>query len=709
MYNNIALRALAPTLRKTIAALANFNRIIVCTLCTLALAAGLQAEQRELKSDAAEQLDAVLLLDASGSMLLTDPLRLRDEGVRLFLQFLKSGDRLGVVQFAEDAAVVRPLTPFSSDQIESVSKQITGIGATGQYTDILAGINTAKELLLRNPSEDARQVIILLSDGKMDPDPAKGTPQAFSEKLLGESIPELKARGARIYTLAFSDKADRDLLRQIAAAGDGVNWFTPTADKIHESYAELFLAVKKPQVIPLSGKGFSIDGEVQEATFYINRENNSEIKIETPSGAVLTPEVKDEKIKWFRGQKFDVITIEEPEIGNWQVLGISPQDGFATILTNLKLVTDWPNSVESESYELLQARLYEGKKPVDLPEMAQVIRYAFQITPNDRISEPIIREFLSDDGANGDKIAKDGIFSYRLKLDEPGEYRLRILAKAPTFERQQQIPFRVKPALITLKAISPEEAAEEEKAVGAKNEGETKATPAAGEHKDASQNTDQNVQKGSEETLFHVELSEDARLLRNLQVKLIAVDVQRNRYLLPINPSIEVSSRYEASAASLPSDGKFELQASLTAVDPKGKGVKENSHLMEFTRITAGSKPVEQAVVVVQPEKPNQPSWFPFLGVLMVSVVNVGVGSFCVMLLRKSQGKMVLDLPDFKIPAEIYAGIEAAEKKVADTEIDLNSPLFADEAAPPAAPEPAAPQQPEPAPSEPAPEPAPEG
>jgi len=46
------------------------------------------------------------------------------------------------------------------------------------------------------------------------------------------------------------------------------------------------------------------------------------------------------------------------------------------------------------------------------------------------------------------------------------EYRLRIIAKGPRFERQQQIPFRVKPELVAIKAVIPAHAVEQPPAEG---------------------------------------------------------------------------------------------------------------------------------------------------------------------------------------------------------------------------------------------------
>jgi uncharacterized protein (TIGR03503 family) len=195
--------------------------------------------------------------------------------------------------------------------------------------------------------------------------------------------------------------------------------------------------------VPLTSKGFRIDPDIQEATFYINRENVPEINIESPSGKKINNQQSDDSVKWFKGQKFDVITILKPEVGSWQVVGLPPNDSFATVLTNLKLVTDFPAKFNSADVVYLQAQLFESEKPIILPNMTGGIKYGFQITPTDKVSEPIIRDFLADDGTNGDKRAQDGIFTAKVVIEDEGEYRLRVVAQGPTFERNQQLLFKI--------------------------------------------------------------------------------------------------------------------------------------------------------------------------------------------------------------------------------------------------------------------------
>ncbi|NDC38780.1 MAG: VWA domain-containing protein, partial [Proteobacteria bacterium] len=394
-------------------------------------------------------------------MLQTDPKRLRDEGAKLFLQFLRPEDRIAIMQFDKEAKLLRPLSTFTPEIASAVAADISKVSAQGVYTDILAGVQAAGELLKKEKRHDAGGIILMLSDGKMEPDPAIGQAYPRIEQLLNNELPALRAAGVKLHTLALSELSDRKLLSELATSTDGVSTFAPTAEAIHEAFANLFLAVKKPQVLPLTSKGFSIDSDVREATFYVNREPDGQVILVSPTGKEYSADSVDESIKWFRGGSFDVITLSSPQHGDWMLRGMIAKDGFATVLTNLKLVSDWPSTITARDPTLLQARLNEGEKPVVLREMSGNTRYALQIIPTDKVSEPVIEDVLFDDGTHGDKIAGDGIFSYRVTLPEPGDYKMWIVAKGPTFDRRQQIPFRVKPPLIAVQIIASEHRAED--------------------------------------------------------------------------------------------------------------------------------------------------------------------------------------------------------------------------------------------------------
>jgi uncharacterized protein (TIGR03503 family) len=451
-------------------------------------------------------------------------------------------------------------------------------------------------------------------------------------------------------------------------------------------------------MLPLTAKGFRIDANIEEATFYVNREDGGDMQVRSPSGKLYSSTDHPAEIKWFRGQKFDVVTILKPEVGDWRVEGLVSSEGFATVLTNLKLVTDWPASINVGNPVLLQARLYEADKPVVLPEMSGTTRFAAQIIPTDRVSEPILREGLYDDGTHGDKIARDGIFSYSITFDEPGERRLQIVANAPTFERRQQILFRVKPRIIEL-TVSDEEsegghanghggtghkaahdsAASEEHAASSAHTSDHADDP----HSDsaAPEASDKEEKKAEAEKIlrgryFLAELSSEASSLKEIEVKIVAIDKNRKRFVLP---TVSVGEGvYRAPAAGLPHDGLYEVQANLSAERKRSK-IKEESNKITFEKI-APVDGEDEVQIVVEKKPPEKES--PILPLILLSIINIGAGAVSFVLLKKAQGQASFSVPEFAPLTDVEEVVAHLEGVSTQTEIDLNNPRFSEESVP---------------------------
>ncbi len=637
------------------------------------------AEERELPAQRSA-LDAVLLIDASGSMNLTDPMRLRYQGAKLLLQFLGENDRVAVVSFSDRAQVVRDLQPFTAANVSQVEQDIEGIKAEGRFTDLLEAVKAGKQILDMNPREDAQRVMILLSDGKMEPDPAVGLPMARTQDLVDDILPELKATETKVHTLAFSEGADKELLSEIAGSTDGLSWFTLSAADIHKSFADLFLAVKRPQVVAMTSRGFKLDEDVEEATFYVNREQGGVVTLVSPKNEEMTAESHPEWITWFSGEAFDVITMKEPDPGDWEVRGVVATDGFATVLTNLKLLTDWPSIIRADDKVLVQVRLYEAEKPVAIPEMSGVIKYAFQVTPTDKVSEPIVRDVLNDDGRNGDRVAKDGIFSGVVSFAEPGEYRLAVVARGPTFQRSQQLPFRVRPRLIALQIIPPleedthiiEDTTHE---AGAEHSEEgAEAAPDADAQKKKIP-----VVKGDPRYIFRVELSKEVTAFRMVDVKLMAKAGDRRRYELPLKRSLSNQLQYEFQAGALPEDGQYLLQAFLKAETKKRAEVEADSKKIIFERGSEIHKADSAVRVVLQgEEEKKEPDRFPIVPLGIVTGANLLAMLVGMKLTAGGKQKGLSAGSKYAPSRQILEAITALEEQASAAEIDLTNPIFAD-------------------------------
>jgi uncharacterized protein (TIGR03503 family) len=609
--------------------------------------------QRALTKDA---LDAVLVLDSSGSMLQTDPKRLRDQGAKLFTQFLKEEDRFGIIEFSDTVKLRRPIKSYNPIEIADIDAIVASVGSSGYFTDIAAGLREAKDVLVRDGLLDSKKVIVLLSDGKLDPDPESGMSSDQSLQYLRETLlPEIKDAGIVLYTLALSDQSDRKLLAESAEFTGGISWYTANPEDIHKSFADLFLAVKKPQILPLTSKGFQVDADVSEATFYMNNEKRGDtLTLQTPSGILLDRNERREGLQWFRGEKFDIITIKKPEVGNWKVLGIPDQDGYATVLTKLKLLTDWETSHTAGSPTRLQARLYEGTKPVELPEISPVIRFLYQVVSNEKVAAPVLQGEMRDDGKEGDPIASDGVFSSELSIAQPGEYKLKVIARSPTFERSQQVPFLVKPRIIVLRLQSNE---------------------------DAPPLPDGSLPPSE---LFRVELGKDVLSMTNIEVQLTAVDEKRRTLRLPLKIVEGERNQFEVATSLLPKDGTYVLTASMTALAPNGKLLRERSDDLEYTKKSEEGENAASEIVLVQEKakpKPPEPSSLPvLLAFVIVLAVLGGTGIVLFVLLKQQQKKSSEEIPEYQASGDIVAAIERLRVAAGRTEVNIEDSILQPEA-----------------------------
>jgi len=627
-----------------------------------------RADQRGLQQPRAA-VDAVLVVDTSGSMLKTDSQMLRYEGAKLFLNFLGDNDRLGVVSFSDKAQIVSELKEFKKGPSSEIVQQIQNIKTEGAYSDLLEGIRAAARILDASPRNDAERIIILLSDGKMEPNPKIGAPSARTVELSNQILPELKAKEIKVHSLAFSAQADKVLLGEISAATDGLSWYTATPEDIHRSFASLFLAVKRPQVVQMRSRSFVLDEDVDEATFYITRDDGAKLVLVSPKNEEMTFDRIPDWVTWYAGKNFDVITLREPDIGEWQVQGGVSTDGFATVLTNLKLLTDWPVIVRAEEEAIVQARLYDGEKPVALPEMSGVVQYAFQIIPTDRVAAPVEKDFLNDDGRNGDKIARDGIFSKRCSIAEPGEYKLSIVARSPTFERTQQVPFRVRPRLITFEVASPEATESEE--VGDEHN-TMSSSEELSSHDEHGPNPKAKVIHGDQTSLLRAQVSKEVLSFREVNVSIEAISSDRKRTIIPLKRAPGESVIYETAASSLPNDGLYTLKAVLRAESKKQQEIEAESAVVRFELTsTAPRKEVSRPVVVKENvAEPKKEDKTPLIPIIIITLANIVAGTIGIALTKKKK------LPTaqgarYNPPKQVLDAIEGLEERLKSSEIKI--------------------------------------
>ena len=155
--------------------------------------------------------DLVFVIDNSGSMTTTDPLRLRGVAAELILDAVEISSvvQAGLVIF-EDRATVHADLGNDTTRVRQPLHPNRMPDAVGS-TNMLDGLNAA--IAMFSGSKADRKRIVLITDGA--PNPGQGT------GILQNSIPAAKAAGIEIFALGLSADVDQLFLDQVTSQTGG--------------------------------------------------------------------------------------------------------------------------------------------------------------------------------------------------------------------------------------------------------------------------------------------------------------------------------------------------------------------------------------------------------------------------------------------------------------------------------------------------------
>jgi len=385
-----------------------------------------------------------VLIDVSGSMKHTDPKNLRRPALKLLGDLLPPKADIGVWFFGNRITPV--LTPKPADkrakaQVRSAADKIR---SNEPFTDIPAALEAASSQWM--PGTDRN--ILLLSDGMVDISKDKDINKRARQRLLNTIVPALKKAHVHVHTIALSKGADDKLLSQIAADTGGIFVRAESADALQRAFLKLFEAAAPRDGLPLKENKFVVDKSVKELTILAFRDKaDKPTKLKLPNGNTMDAKTANglKGWHWDPSGGRDLITIDTPPPGEWQIIGAKDPDNRALIVTDLNL-----------SVLQLPTRVYPGERidgAVAMTNNDKVItKSAFtsevqaKIADRDEDGKVLQDQKLNDTGASPDILGGDGYFSFDLVRDyAAGVYSVVVTAKSPTFERVWRQNFAMAP------------------------------------------------------------------------------------------------------------------------------------------------------------------------------------------------------------------------------------------------------------------------
>ncbi len=177
--------------------------------------------------------DVLLVLDNSGSMRKNDPNRLAPSAVAQFIERQPGDTRVGIVMFADEPELVVPLTAVDSGRA-TLTGAMERLNYIGRWTQTAGAIERALYELHVNGRSDAQRAIVLMTDGIIDTGDAKRDAGLY-DWLRNSLAPQAAREGVQIYGLAFTERADYQLLQSLAVATSGEYFRALRADDLDGS------------------------------------------------------------------------------------------------------------------------------------------------------------------------------------------------------------------------------------------------------------------------------------------------------------------------------------------------------------------------------------------------------------------------------------------------------------------------------------------
>ncbi|MDT3297308.1 MULTISPECIES: TIGR03503 family protein [Shewanella] len=232
--------------------------------------------------------------------------------------------------------------------------------------------------------------------------------------------------------------------------------------------------VKSPKAAPIVGletaselkNRFRIDHMVDNMTLLVEREYGSApVVIVLPDGSKWYANRHPESVKWVDGITGDIIYIESPMPGPWQLVGKVVPGSTLKKLSKLEIeVQPLPQPIFQGEQVKIVAQLMGDAQRVRMPGLDFLVEWTAHFVSKHRAGDEnfaagdIIVGSYKDNGEDYDEKPDDGVFTSNINVKQPwGDYEFVVQARNNVFERQISFPFRLSPRPINLEVITPDD------------------------------------------------------------------------------------------------------------------------------------------------------------------------------------------------------------------------------------------------------------
>ena len=295
--------------------------ILGCAILGFWMAVSTHAQSQP---DPTASIDAILLIDSSGSMQTTDPDQLRIRATQFLLDYLqtyanaqRANYRIGLANFGGRVGDTFNLQLLQDNTIRN-GLRVENI----KGTEFVPPLQYAANELRQKSDPQTRKVVVLLTDGQPGPEGnvLQGEDlQHYFDATLSPVVQELKGMGADIFVLAIGD-AQQDRKRWESLIGDHYIPVAKTTD-LNSIFHQLFSnAMGLTSVLGRSQPSNSshivqIGPLLEHLTFsFLKSDPAISVTLTDPRGVVIPSPVEGNS-----GNYHQIYSIPNPLEGDWHI------------------------------------------------------------------------------------------------------------------------------------------------------------------------------------------------------------------------------------------------------------------------------------------------------------------------------------------------------------------------------------------------------
>jgi len=318
--------------------------IFVISLFSLSHINPASAENTEYAS----KVDVMFLLDASKSMTASDSQGLSAEAMKMFIDMCHvTGDKGGMVAYSGNIVKEAPLSYLNSEADKTALKNTLTNLQLGNWTDIGLGLKRAVSLIKEGHDANNKPIIILLSDGKNDPQRSK----TASQDDLAAGLNEAKFQNIPVYTIGLNadGTVDKNQLELISKETGGKSFITNNANELPQILRDIFaessrLKISQHETITGTGAYQDIpvnipDSNIVESNITILSYNPVELALTDYSGNAVA--IPSEKVVYSKSNRYSMVKLVSPGKGTWtlKVKGSAGDSIDVSLISNYDLKT----------------------------------------------------------------------------------------------------------------------------------------------------------------------------------------------------------------------------------------------------------------------------------------------------------------------------------------------------------------------------------